>query len=131
VASAPEEVFRHWAEFWNRRELDTALRECMHPEVEWIPITVEGTCFHGHDGIRQWAEQLFGDWEVFEVHVEESLSVSPTCALALGHWRACARGSGLAFERQHASWLIALRDGRIGRLQTFTDREEALEAAGL
>ena len=40
----------------------------------------------------------------------------PIWLLALGHWRACARGSGLAFERQHASWLIALRDGRIVRL---------------
>ena len=65
------------------------------------------------------------------MHVEESRSVSDTCALALGHWRACARGSGLAFERQHASWLIALRDGQIVRLETFTDRDAALEAAGL
>jgi ketosteroid isomerase-like protein len=131
MASAPEEVFRRWAERWNRHELDTALDECIDPEVEWIPITVEGTRFHGHDGIRRWAEQLFGDWEVFEVHVEESRRVSDTCVLALGHWRACARGSGLAFERQQASWLIALRDGKIVRLETFTDRDAALEAAGL
>ena len=57
--------------------------------------------------------------------------MSDTCALALGHWRACARGSGLAFERQHASWLIAVRDGRIVRLETFTERDAAFEAAGL
>jgi ketosteroid isomerase-like protein len=131
VTRDPAQVFRRWAELWNRRELDTGLSECIHPEVDWRPISVEGTCFAGHDGIRAWAEHLFGDWETFELHPEEIRDIEENRLLALGHWCARARGSGLAFERQHASWLCDFRDGKIVRLETFTDREAALEAAGL
>jgi hypothetical protein len=30
-----------------------------------------------------------------------------------------------------AAWLVQYRKGKVVRLQTFTDRKEALEAAGL
>jgi hypothetical protein len=30
-----------------------------------------------------------------------------------------------------AAWLIQLRNGKVARLQTFTERRKALEAAGL
>jgi ketosteroid isomerase-like protein len=34
-------------------------------------------------------------------------------------------------DSQKAAWLMQFRDGKIIRLQTFTDRERAFEAAGL
>jgi ketosteroid isomerase-like protein len=30
-----------------------------------------------------------------------------------------------------ATWVVEVRDGRIGRWQTYTDRQEALDAVGL
>ena len=120
-----------WSELWNRGELDAALAETVHPDIEWIPITVEGNHFQGHDGVRQWAEQHFGFWETFELHVEETLAAGPDRVLVLGHWVARGRGSGLGFEPQPAAWLLDLRDGRVVRMETFTEQRVAREAAGL
>ncbi len=42
--------------------------------------------------------------------------------LVLGHWVARGRGSGLGFERQPAAWLLDLRDGKVVRMETFTEQ---------
>ena len=107
--------------------------EFVDPEVEWIPITalLEGTRYQGHDGVRQWMEDMKGDWEVFETHAEEFRDLGDDRVLALGTWRAQGRGSGVELDFPRAAWLTRFRDGKIIRLQTFTDRELALEAAGL
>jgi ketosteroid isomerase-like protein len=34
-------------------------------------------------------------------------------------------------ENQPASWLYEIKDGRVVRMRTYTDRAEALEAVGL
>jgi ketosteroid isomerase-like protein len=34
-------------------------------------------------------------------------------------------------ENQPAAWLYEIKDGKVMRMQTFTDRTEALAAAGL
>ena len=80
--------------------------------------------------MRRWVEDLGHDWEVFETHQEEFLPAGDR-VLVLGHWHARARGSRVELKGQPASWVIDLRDGKVARLQTFTDRVEALEAAGL
>jgi uncharacterized protein len=116
---------------FNSRDLD-ALLEVIDPAVEWIPImaALEGRVYRGHDGIRRWIEDLSADWELFETHQEEFREIGDR-VLVFGRWRARARGSGVELQTQPATWLIDLEDGRIVRLQTFTDRTEALEAAGL
>ena len=124
-------MWSRWAELWNRGDRETAIQECIHPDIEWLPITVEGTVFHGHPGVRQWIEQHFAFWETFELHVEETLAAGPGRVLALGHWVARGRGSGLGFERQPAAWLLDLRGGKVARMETFTEQRAAREAAGL
>jgi ketosteroid isomerase-like protein len=114
---------------FNRRELDAFL-ELIDPEVEWIPImaALEGRVYRGHDGVRQWVEDLATDWDFFETQQEEHREIGDS-VLIFGSWRARARNSGIELEGQPASWLIELRAGRVVRLQTFTDRREAIEAA--
>ena len=52
--------------------------------------------------------------------------------LALGRWRARGRVSGVGLENVRGTWLVHLEAGQgLSRLQTFTDRAEGLEAAGL
>ena len=131
MALAPDQVWRRWCELWNQGDLDAAIAETVHPGVEWIPISVEGTHFHGHEGVRQWAEQHFRFWETFELHIDEPVSAGPDRLLVLGYWVARGRGSGLGFERQPCAWLLDFRDGTIVRLETFTDRDTGREAAGL
>jgi uncharacterized protein len=120
---------RRMSQAFNHRDLD-ALLELIDPEVEWIPImaALEGHVYRGHDGVRQWVEDLATDWEFFETDQEEFREMGDR-VLIFGRWRARARNSGIELEGQPASWLVDLRDGRVTRLQTFTDRREAIEAA--
>lgn len=109
------------------------LFELLDPQVEWIPITaaLEGTSYQGTEGVHQWMEEMKRDWKVFETRPEEFRELGGDRVLALGTWRAQGRGSGVELAAQHAAWLIDCRDGKVVRLQTFTDVERGLEAAGL
>ncbi|MBN1528473.1 MAG: nuclear transport factor 2 family protein [Thermoleophilaceae bacterium] len=126
-----EQVWHRWSELFNRGDVEGAIEECVHPDIEWVPITVEGTVFHGKAGVRQWVDQHFGFWETFELHPEEVLDAGPGRLLVLGSWRAKGRGSGLGFEKRPAGWLLDFRDGKVVRMETFTEIQAAMEAAGL
>jgi ketosteroid isomerase-like protein len=116
---------------FNSRDLDELL-ELIDSDVEWIPImaALEGRVYRGHDGVRQWVEDLSVDWDYFETHQEEFREIGDR-VLVFGRWRARARSSGIELENERASWVMDLQDGKIVRLQTYTDRDEAVKAAGL
>lgn len=108
------------------------LYEYLDPDVEWIPITaiLDGRTYRGHEGVRRWIEDLKRDWEVFETRAGELHDLGDRI-LALGHWNARGRSSGVELRDQSAAWLAEWCDGRIVRMQTFTDQAKAREAAGL
>jgi ketosteroid isomerase-like protein len=116
---------------FNDRDM-TAFLDLLDPNVEWVPILgiLEGRVYRGHGDVRQWVEALEPDWEFFEVHYEELRELADQ-VLVFGHWRARGRASGVEFENQAATWLYDIEGGKVTRLRTFTDRAEALEAAGL
>ncbi len=116
---------------FNRRDM-TAMLDVMDPDVEWVPIlaVLEGRPYRGHDGFKRWVEALDPDWERFEVDYEELRDLGER-VLVFGHWRGRGRASGVEFENQPATWLYEFKDGKIVRLQTFTDRADALAALGL
>ncbi|MEK6327617.1 MAG: nuclear transport factor 2 family protein [Actinomycetota bacterium] len=109
------------------------LYRLLDPDVEWIPINaaLEGTRYRGHDGVRQWIEDMNRDWDFFEARTVEIRDLGDDRLLALGTWRARGRSSGVELDSQPAAWLLQLRGGKAVRMQTFTDRAKALEAAGL
>jgi hypothetical protein len=67
----------------------------------------------------------------FEPRPEEFRDLGHDRVLALGSWRARGRGGEALLDIPQAAWLIQLRNGKVARLQTFTERRKALEAAGL
>jgi ketosteroid isomerase-like protein len=109
------------------------LFEVLHPEAAWIPITavLEGTSYRGADEIRAWIEEMKGQWELYETRPQEFHDLGGDRVLILGTWRARGRNSGVELDSQPAAWLIESEAGRITRMQTFTDRAKAFEAAGL
>jgi ketosteroid isomerase-like protein len=129
------EIGRRLIEAFNRTfaEGTPDLYELLDPEVEWVPMSalVDGTRYHGHDGVRQWMEEMKRDWTSYEVRPERYLDLGDDRVLTLGIWRAEGRGGGVLLDFQQASWLTRYREGKIVLLQTFTDRTEALEAAEL
>ena len=105
----------------------------LDPDVEWIPITalLEGTTYHGHDGVRQWIEDVKRDWAEFEARPMDFQDLGDDRVLALGSWRARGRAGDVLLDFPQAAWLGQYRKGKLVRMQTFTERKKALEAAGL
>jgi ketosteroid isomerase-like protein len=109
------------------------LYELLDPDVDWIPFMaiLEGTTYHGHEGIRQWIDDLKRDWAAFEARPEQFRDVGNDQVLVLGAWRARGRRGDVVLDLPQAAWLVQVSEGKILRLQTFTERKKALEAAGL
>jgi ketosteroid isomerase-like protein len=129
------EVARRAFEAFNRTYAEGTpdLYEFLDPNVEWVPLStlLMRTRYHGHDGVREWMEESKRDWTTFEVRPERFLDVGGDRVLAIGSWRAQGSKGGVPLDFPQASWLTQWRNGKVVLLQTFTDRGEALEAAGL
>lgn len=131
MAATNAELLQRWFEATARRDVE-AILEIAHPEIEYVPImaALEGRVYRGHEGIRQWLEELFAHWEVFEPIGEEFQDRGDT-VIGFGRWHARGRHSGAELKDQQATWVVQFRDGRMIRLRTYTTRAEALEELGL
>jgi ketosteroid isomerase-like protein len=129
------ELARQLAEVFNRAYADgsTDLYEMLDPDVEWVPIKaiLEGTAYRGREGVRQWIEELKRDWAAFEIRPQEFRDLGDDRVLALGSWRARGRGGEVLLDIPQAAWLVQCRNGKVVRMETFTQRKKALVAAGL
>jgi ketosteroid isomerase-like protein len=107
--------------------------ELLDDDVEWVSITalLDGTAYRGRDAVRKWIDDLRRDWETYEVAWEEVRDLDDDRVLAIGSWNAVGRRSGVELHLQQAAWLVHFRNGKLIRLQTFSDRSDALEAVGL
>ena len=107
--------------------------ETLDPKVEWIPMSalLGGRRYQGHDGVRDWLEEMKRDWTSFEVRPEQFRDLGDDRVLVLGSWRAQGRRGEALLEFRQAAWLVQCRNGKQVRLETFTERKKALEAAGL
>ncbi len=126
------EVARALHEFFNARDSD-GLVGIMDEQVEFLPIMakLEGAVYRGHQQVRNWMQEIDRDWAEFLTRPEEFHALKGDVVLTLGSWRARARTSGVTLDEQRGAWLTHLRAGKIVRHETFTDREEALRAAGI
>jgi len=109
------------------------LFDLLDADVEWIPITavLDGTSYRGEDEVRGWIEDIKREWEIFEIWPREFRDLGDGRVLILGTWRARGRSSGVELDSQPATWLVHIGRGKIIRMQTFTDRAKAFEAAGI
>jgi ketosteroid isomerase-like protein len=100
------------------------------PDYEFVPImaALEGRVYNGADGVDQWIAEMRSHWEYFECCPLEYHDLGDR-VIAFGHWRARGLASGVEVDGQPATWLAWIRDGKLCRWRTFTDRHEALAAA--
>ena len=117
-----------WA--WNDGGMD-ALLKYMDGDVEWHPFadSMEAGVYHGHDGVRDYLgrpaeifeEARLEPLEVIDVDDERVISVI----------RVIGRSENFGEIDAEFAWLITIgANGKIVRVETFTDRAQALAAAG-
>ena len=119
-------------ERWNARDFEAWI-EGFDPDVEYLSSVVAsvdgGGEYRGHDGLRRFISEYFDDWESFELEPIEYFDADPKVAVVM---RATGRGrgSGARVDREIAH-VWTFRGRRAIRHESFTGREEALEAVGL
>ena len=124
------EVVRAVFEAFTANDLEAQGR-LWHDDAEFIPVLarLEGHVYRGSEGVREWVEQLERDWEFFEACPDGYRDLGDR-VVVLGSWRARGRTSGVELDSAQATWVVEVRDGKVSRWETFTDRDEALRAAG-
>jgi ketosteroid isomerase-like protein len=93
----------------------------MNPTNEWPS--------YGFDAMRSDMERWASAFDELEVTAEEFIDAGDRVLVTAYH-RGRGRGSGVEVDTRFYE-LYTLRDGKVVRVDEFTDRPEALEAAGL
>ena len=123
------EIARRWNAAYNRRDRET-LFALTASDFEWrsIFLTVESV-FRGHEGLDAYFEAIDDAYERFVVQADEFMDAG-AAVLVVTHveWRGKESGAEGTMPLLVAAWL---RAGEVFRIETFTDRSEALEAVGL
>jgi ketosteroid isomerase-like protein len=107
-------------------EVDEALAYA-HPEIVWNPA--EESAAQGHDAVRASLVRWKGEWEDYELLLEEFEQMGDRVVAAV-RLRGRGRGSGVEVDARFYD-LFTISEGKIVRMDQFTQRSEALEAAGL
>ena len=94
------------------------------PDIVWNPIEELPT--QGHDAVRASLARWKAEWDDYEVLPEEFVDRGDR-VLATVRVRGRGRGSGVAIDARFYD-LYTLRDGKIVRMDQFTERSQALDA---
>jgi ketosteroid isomerase-like protein len=107
--------------------------QLVDPEVEFhgtVGGLQEGQVAHGQSEIDQQFEEVdLEAWEERRLEAEEFIDAGDAVVVLLHEYRR-GRGSGVELEADTAV-VVAVRGGRVVRIQGYMDRGAALEAAGL
>ena len=123
-------LYRKGIDAFNRRDLDAFLA-LAHPDVVGVSrvLAVEGGIYHGHDGTREWWNNLLGVFPDFAIEI---VSVRDAGHLTVSELRNRAHGEEGVAPLEEAVWQVSeWRDGQVVRWQIYESESEALEAAGI
>jgi ketosteroid isomerase-like protein len=129
-----EEIVRKAHEAVRRGDRE-AFVACWAEECEYRPALerdIEGdeNVFRGHDGIRLWWQGMSEAWSDFSTEVLEIRDAGYDRVLVSVLLRARGRRSDATIETPFFQ-LVTIRDGRVVASRDFSDRKQALNAAGL
>jgi ketosteroid isomerase-like protein len=125
------EIVRRLIEAWNSNEQDRVIG-ILDPGVVFDATRrlVNPKTYTGVQGMRLMFAERDEVWEEFRMEPDEVLDAGDR-VVAVGRWVGKGKGSGVEVQQPVAD-VFTLHDGRVVRFELgFTDRAEALEAAGL
>ena len=125
------EIVRQAVNAWNQGRID-GLLPYLDPEVEWHPPreSMEPGNYHGHAGVRDYVGRLGEVFDQRGAEIVEVIDVDAERVISVVHLKAQSEKFGTEIDAEWA-WLIKARDGKAFEVWMFTDRAQALEAAGL
>ena len=125
------EVVRRWVEAYNQRDIE-GLLELSHPDIEFRSVFAgieSGGAFRGSEGVYEYFKAIEDAYESFHLLPHEFHDAGAAVVLeAQAVWTGRGSGASDATRIAVVSWL---RKEKMMRVETFTERAEALEAAGL
>jgi ketosteroid isomerase-like protein len=111
-------------------DVEAAVALC-DPEIEFLSVlAVSGQAYIGHDGIRQYFDdvaQAWAEWRV-EVHRIDPAPDGRVSIVMTMHVRGKESGAVLSEQTGHV-WTI--RDGKLRRNEPYREPDEALRALGI
>ena len=111
--------------FWGA-DVDEALTYA-DPGIVWNPIEELPT--QGHDAVRASLARWKAEWDDYEVMPEEFVDRGDR-VVAMVRLRGRGRGSGVEIDARFYD-VYTLRDGKIVRMDQFTELSQALEAVAM
>jgi ketosteroid isomerase-like protein len=119
-----EIVQRHYEHLSGAGDL---LPELLHPEFEFSFAWMDG---RGIDAAKRATSEWIGTFEDWEIEAQEVIEVGPDQLVAIVRDRGRPKGSDTEIQNDFAH-LWTFRDGLAVRFEAFTEKAQALEAAGL
>lgn len=126
------ELVRAATEAMQRGDAEGALA-ALDPEIEWhatVGGVDEGRVARGHDEVVQGFLDYFEVWERIELRAEDFIDAGGEEVVVFFHEVAKGRKSGIVVETDTGT-INTVRNGKIVRVRSYMDRDEALRAAGL
>ena len=114
----------------NERDIDGYLACCTEDIVLRTPWAEVGGAYEGPDAIRRFFADIEDTAPNFQFHLERLDLIGTDRALAFLHTTGSGRVSGVPINTRTAN-VYDFVAGKIKRIHIFSDRQEALEAAGL
>jgi ketosteroid isomerase-like protein len=116
---------------WNDRGVD-AFVENVAPDVEFHPPkeSFEPGIYRGPDGVRTYFDRTGETFEERRVESVDMIEVDDNRVIAVVKVFTTTPHFAGEVEMNWAS-LVTIENGLMTRMETFTDRQQALEAAGL
>jgi ketosteroid isomerase-like protein len=125
------EKVRRAYEAFNRGDSEGMVAD-VAPEFEYVGtglIPGVGGAYSGAEGLRQFLESFWGEFDEPRVEIRELIEAGDQVVAALTFQ---GRGKQSGVETKWDLWhVLTLRDGLAVRQQAFTSESEALEAVGL
>ena len=125
MGTESEDVARRFADAVTSGDREAAVALC-HPEIEFSSVLgISGRAYLGHDGVRQYFDDVESAWDDWTVEVERIVGAEDGRACIVMTMHARGRGSGASLAARTAH-IWTLRDGRLLRNQAYRDPEQAL-----
>jgi ketosteroid isomerase-like protein len=125
------EIIRRANDAWNRRDVDAWL-SLLSPDIVYrpVPAFTDSQERQGLGAMRRWMEEWLDAWADDYTTQTESIREYRDVVIALLRFTGHAKGSGVEVAGGIFQ-VCRFRDGKIASVEDFTDRAQALQAAGV